>query len=156
MSSIQLIDAANIQAAVSNQQIDAEASNGLLLNLHEALETLMTTQAQEPSADVKASLMKKLNDLGQQLKKVYDKNDELPKANIQMYFYFLGMLNQDEVDNAQLLRYMRAMFRTRNMDQERCPSTRQHRTCLKIPGMPRRCTTWKRVVIYTAESPILP
>lgn len=106
MSNIQLIDAANVQAALSNTQIDAEATNGLLLNLHEALETLMTTQGSDPSEDAKASVMKKLNSLGQHLKKIYDQNDALPKANIQLYFYFLGMLNQDEVNNAELQSFL--------------------------------------------------
>lgn len=106
MSNIQQIDAANVQAAVANKQIDTDAANSLLLDLNKALESLLTSQDQDPSAEVKASVMKSLNSIGQRLKTVYEKNNALPQENIMIFFYFLGKLNQDEVTNAELQAFL--------------------------------------------------
>ena len=93
MSNIQQIDASKVEVSLAATHSESDTSNGLLLDLHEALQTLLSTQDQQDAPDTKAAVLKHLNSIGDRIKEIQKTTHTIPSEGIKIFFYLLAELN---------------------------------------------------------------
>ncbi|WP_420422067.1 hypothetical protein [Simkania sp.] len=102
MSNIQQIDASKVEVSFAATHSESDTSNGLLLDLHEALQTLLSTQDQQDAPDTKAAVLKHLNSIGDRIKEIQKTTHIIPSEGIKIFFYLLAELNNATVVNSDL------------------------------------------------------
>lgn len=106
MSTIQQINASKEQFVTANQNSSSDAANSVLLLLQETIDSYKSTQDDEALTGAQASVEEGLNQIGQNMKALFETNHSLPSESLFVVFYFLGQLNGLETTNADLQAFL--------------------------------------------------